>query len=169
MVLRVIKLPKIPPNRRRSRKRFYSQPADTAPQIPFGNIGKLTFILLVHRGILQVVRGIADPPPLMESTMKTRILLPVLALSAVFVSPASANWFSNPDVNINLNLGSAPNPTPGDIRSDRQPMLVRDAEGNVIAMIDPTTGKMIAIAEPSAAAQPKSGAAKVAPPAVRAH
>jgi hypothetical protein len=104
----------------------------------------------------------------MESTMKTRILLPVLLLSAVFVSPASANWFSNPDVNINLNLGSAPNPTPADVRSDRQPMLVRDADGNVIAMIDPTTGKMIAIAEPSAAAQPKNGAAKVTPPAAHA-
>jgi hypothetical protein len=47
-------------------------------------------------------------------------------------------------------------------------MLVRDAEGNVIAMIDPTTGKMIAIAEPSAAAQPKNGAAKVAPAAAHA-
>jgi hypothetical protein len=104
----------------------------------------------------------------MESAMKTRILLPVLLLSAVFVSPASANWFSNPNVNINLNIGSAPNPTPGDIRSDRQPMLVRDADGNVIAMIDPTTGKMIAIAEPGAAAQAKNGAAKVAPPAARA-
>jgi hypothetical protein len=129
-------------------------------------MGKLTFILLLYRGIVLVDRGIADQPPSMESAMKTRILLPMLLLSAVFVSPASANWFSNPEVNINLNIGSAPNPTPDQIRSDRQPMLVRDAEGNVIAMIDPTTGKMIAIAEPSA--QPKNGAAKVAPPAARA-
>ena len=100
--------------------------------------------------------------------MKTRTLLSVLLLSAVFVSPASANWFSNPSMGIDLNIGSAPSPTPDQVRSDRQPMLVRDADGNVIAMIDPTTGKMIAIAEPSAAAQPKNGAAKVAPPAANA-
>ena len=99
--------------------------------------------------------------------MKTRILLPILLLSAVFVSPASANWFSNPEVNINLNLGSAPNPTPGDIRSDRQPMLVRDADGNVIAMVDPITGKMIAIAEPAAPSQP-SGVANNVPAAAPA-
>ena len=100
--------------------------------------------------------------------MKTRILLSVLMLSAVFVSPASANWFSNPGVNINLNIGSAANPTPNDVRTERQPMLVRDADGNVIAMIDPATGKMIAIAEPAAAPQPKSGAAKIAPATARA-
>lgn len=91
--------------------------------------------------------------------MKTRILLPMLMLSAVFVSPASANWFSNPSIGINLNIGSAPNPTPEDVRAERQPMLVRDAEGNIIAMIDPATGKVIAVAEPQAAAQPKSGVA----------
>jgi hypothetical protein len=86
--------------------------------------------------------------------MKTRILLPVLLLSAVFVSPASANWFSNPSWNINLHIGSAPSPTPEDVRADRQPMLVRDADGNVIAMIDPSTGKVIATAEPQATPQP---------------
>lgn len=93
--------------------------------------------------------------------MKTRILLPVLLLSAVFVSPASANWFANPAWGINLHIGSAPSPTPDDIRAERQPMLVRDADGNVIAMVDPITGKMIAIAEPPAPAN--SAAAKKAP------
>ena len=96
--------------------------------------------------------------------MKPHILVSALLLSAVFVSPASANWFSNPEININLNIGSAPNPTPGDVRGERQPMLVRDAEGNVIAMIDPATGKVIATAEPQAT---NSGTAKVAPPAAR--
>jgi len=105
----------------------------------------------------------------MESMMKTRILLPVLLLSAVFVSPASANWFSNPSLGIDLNIGSAPSPTPDQVRADRQPMLVRDAEGNVIAMIDPATGKMIAIAEPTAAAQKSNNAAKATPAAAKAH
>jgi len=98
----------------------------------------------------------------MEYSMKTRILLPVLLLSAVFVSPASANWFHNPAWNLNLNLGSAPSPTPEDIRADKKPMLVRDADGNIIAMIDPATGKVIATAEPPATARPRSGVAPAA-------
>ena len=92
--------------------------------------------------------------------MKTRILLPLLLLSVVSVSPASANWFANPTWGINMHIGSAPSPTPDDIRADRQPMLVRDADGNVIAMVDPVTGKMIAIAEPPAPAQTSSVVAK---------
>jgi hypothetical protein len=85
----------------------------------------------------------------------------------VFVSPASANWFSNPDWNINLNLGSAANPTPNDVRSERQPMLVRDADGNIIAMIDPASGKIIATAESPAAAQSRGDLTKPARPPVR--
>ena len=81
--------------------------------------------------------------------MKARLLLSLLFLSALSVSPASANWFSNPNWNINLNIGSAPNPTPDDIQAGTRPMLVKDADGNIIAMVDPQTGKVIAIAEPT--------------------
>ena len=84
--------------------------------------------------------------------MSTRLILLALFLSGAAVSPAFANWFSNPDWNINLHVGSAPNPTPDDVRASRQPMLVRDADGNIIAMIDPQTGKIIATAEPPPAA-----------------
>lgn len=91
--------------------------------------------------------------------MKTRLLLSVLLLTPALVSPASANWFSNPTWGINLFLGSAPNPTPDDIRQHKQPVLVRDADGNVIAMIDPDSGKVIATAEPSVNAQPRGDAA----------
>jgi hypothetical protein len=97
--------------------------------------------------------------------MKTRIALPALLLTTVFVSPASANWFSNPDWNINLNIGSAPTPTPDDIRNERRPMLVRDADGNIIAMIDPLTGKVIATIEPSSQAKDATG--KPPPPRAR--
>src|SRR4051812_31991412 len=96
-----------------------------------------------------------------EHKMKTRLVLPVLLFSLPFVSPASANWFSNPDWNINLHVGSAPSPRPDDIRAGRQPMLVRDADGNIIAMIDPSSGTVIAVAEPPATAQPISRAATV--------
>ena len=96
--------------------------------------------------------------------MKTRLLLSVLLLSAAFVSPASANWFSNIYWNIQQNIGSAPNPTPNDVRENKLPMLVRDADGNIIAMIDPATGKVIATAEPPAPPKP-SGVANAAPAA----
>ena len=43
-------------------------------------------------------------------------ILPLLLLSAVCAAPASANWFSNPRLGVNLNVGSAPNPKPSDLR-----------------------------------------------------
>ena len=49
--------------------------------------------------------------------MKKMTLTTLLLLSAVMVSPASANWFSRPGIGINLNVGSAPNPTPNDLRA----------------------------------------------------
>ena len=50
----------------------------------------------------------------------------------------------------------------------RAQMLVRDVDGNVIAMIDPATGKMIAIVEPPVTAQLSSGVANIAPAAAPA-
>jgi hypothetical protein len=49
--------------------------------------------------------------------MKKMTLTTLLLLSAVMVTPASANWFSRPDLGISLNVGSAPNPTPNDLRA----------------------------------------------------
>ena len=45
-----------------------------------------------------------------------KAVLPILLLTAVFATPASANYFSNPRLGINLNIGSAPNPKPSEIR-----------------------------------------------------
>src|ERR1043165_9855931 len=104
----------------------------------------------------------------MEYAMKSRNLMTVLVLSAVAVSPAAANWFSNPKLGINLHIGTAPSPTPEDVLSGRQPMLVKDADGNVIAMIDTATGKVIAIAEPPAPAQPAHASARSVQPQTRA-
>ena len=47
----------------------------------------------------------------------TNTMMSLLLLSAVFITPASANWFSNPHTNTMLNVGSAPNPTPADLRA----------------------------------------------------
>ena len=45
------------------------------------------------------------------------MMMSLLLLSAVIITPASANWFSNPKTNTMLNVGSAPNPTPADLRA----------------------------------------------------
>jgi hypothetical protein len=50
--------------------------------------------------------------------MKTsKTMMSLLAAAAICASPAYANWFSNPSTNTNLNIGSAPNPTPADLRA----------------------------------------------------
>jgi len=46
-----------------------------------------------------------------------KVIIPLLLLSAVCVTPASANWFSNPRLGFNLNVGSAPNPKPADLQA----------------------------------------------------
>ena len=60
--------------------------------------------------------------------MKTKYLLPALLISVATVTavtPAAANWFNNPYLGITRNVGSAPNPTPDDIRQMRLPIVVR--------------------------------------------
>ena len=45
--------------------------------------------------------------------MKTvKLMFCAFALSVVWVSAASANYFANPQLGLNLNVGSAPNPVP---------------------------------------------------------
>jgi hypothetical protein len=64
----------------------------------------------------------------------TKTLMGVLtmaaALGATALSPASANWFSNPRANTSMNVGSAPSPTPEQLRaigdSDYTPYSYRD-------------------------------------------
>jgi len=43
----------------------------------------------------------------------------VLLFGAGSTVPVSANWFSNPNLGINRNIGSAPNPTPEQLRQGR--------------------------------------------------
>lgn len=99
--------------------------------------------------------------------MSTRMVLAALLFTSAAASPAAANWFHNPFVNINLNIGSAPNPTPGDVLAATLPVLVRDSDGNIIAMIDPVTGNVLATAEPQPA--PKAARTPTRPviPSVR--
>jgi hypothetical protein len=63
--------------------------------------------------------------------MKTKLIFPLLFVSAsAFIMPASANWFHNPYTGVNLNVGSAPNPTPADIREDRLPIVTKDEDNS---------------------------------------
>src|SRR5258705_5248559 len=50
---------------------------------------------------------------------KAKFLFPLLSVAVV--SPASANWFSAPEINISRNVGSAANPTPQDLRGSQRP------------------------------------------------
>ena len=59
--------------------------------------------------------------------MKTKkIALSILLISAAFVSPASANYFANPALNMRFNVGSAPPPTVWDIRHNYTPQMTHN-------------------------------------------
>jgi len=59
--------------------------------------------------------------------MKTTMALSVLFILAASATPGLANYFHNPHVGLNLNIGSAPSPTPRDIRENRMPQLFHKA------------------------------------------
>jgi len=63
----------------------------------------------------------------------TNAMMSLLLVSAVFISPASANWFSNPAAGTNLNIGSAPNPTPADLRAIGDSAYARAPSQNTFA------------------------------------
>ena len=59
--------------------------------------------------------------------MKTKKLaISILLVSAAFVSPASANYFANPALNMKFNIGSAPPPTSSDIRRNYMPQMTHN-------------------------------------------
>jgi hypothetical protein len=58
--------------------------------------------------------------------MKTsKTAISILFLSAVCVTPAFANYFSNPTLGVRFNVGSAPNPTQRDVRENHMPQMTR--------------------------------------------
>ena len=71
--------------------------------------------------------------------MRTKMTLSVLFLSAAFATPTLANYFHNPATNLNWNIGSAPSPTPRDIRENRQPRVVQAAPSDDNFVVDDTT------------------------------
>ena len=73
---------------------------------------------------------------------KTALISLLLASAMAAAAPASANWFSRPAAGLNLNVGSAPNPTPYDLRALYGPSryatlrisadIVRDMQGKTL-------------------------------------
>ena len=56
--------------------------------------------------------------------MRFTMTLLLLSLTAGFVTPSLANYFFNPYTNVGRNIGSAPSPTPRDVKENRLPRLV---------------------------------------------
>ncbi|HYM18781.1 MAG TPA: hypothetical protein VEU06_09475 [Micropepsaceae bacterium] len=93
--------------------------------------------------------------------MKTKLLVSVLLLSAAAITPSYANYFSNPRLGINLNVGSAPSPTPQDIREDRQPIVTEDVDdSNTTVAAQPAPAKTATTDQKTA--QPAAGNARTA-------
>src|SRR5260221_7643405 len=91
--------------------------------------------------------------------MKKTFLSLLLLSTGVFVPPASANYFANPRLGVNLNIGSAPNPTPAQRRGaetveERPTVYTEQAE--VFAPPPPAAAPppLIAIASPPPAPPP---------------
>ena len=57
--------------------------------------------------------------------MRIKMTMSMLLLSVACVTPALANYFHNQRLNLYLNVGSAPSPTPRDVRENRLPRLVQ--------------------------------------------
>jgi outer membrane protein OmpA-like peptidoglycan-associated protein len=94
----------------------------------------------------------------------TKTIVSLLLLSAVCVTPASANYFSNPRLGVNLNVGSAPNPKPSDLRAiygyTERTTTIAEAPAYVAPAPEPYYAPQVAQAEPAPAPLPAS------PPAV---
>jgi hypothetical protein len=65
--------------------------------------------------------------------MTFKIVLPIL-LAAVAITPASANWFANPQLGINRCVCSAPSPTPEQVRAGRQPPFVLQQQAEPVSV-----------------------------------
>ena len=65
--------------------------------------------------------------------MKMKTMASLILLSASCVPPAHANFFHNPGTGMNLNVGSAPNPKPEDLRAIGDARYAFDARADVNA------------------------------------
>jgi hypothetical protein len=69
----------------------------------------------------------------------SKTAISILFLSAVCVTPAFANYFSNPTLNVHFNVGSAPNPSVRDIRENHMPQMTRATSQSVDVVAEKST------------------------------
>ena len=87
--------------------------------------------------------------------MKTKKLaISILLVSAAFVSPASANYFANPALNMKFSIGSAPSPTVWDIRHNYTPQMTRNKGPKFDVAKSTTPGQSASIDQSDAAKAP---------------
>ena len=66
-----------------------------------------------------------------------KVLLSLLLISTACATPAFANYFSNPRMGMNLNIGSAPNPKPSDLRVIEETAYVAVPSAPIVAAAAP--------------------------------
>ena len=80
--------------------------------------------------------------------MKTTLLSLLLITTAVCTTPASANYFSNPALGMNLNIGSAPNPKPADLRVMETTTYTAAPSAPIVAAVEPVApAPLLVVAE----------------------
>ena len=100
------------------------------------------------------------------TTNKTAIS--ILFLSAVCVTPAFANYFSNPTLNMHFNVGSAPNPSARDVRENHVPQMTRATRQSVEVLAEKVTRTPAPASQDSAEVAPgRSADASDSIPALR--
>ncbi|HYL76629.1 MAG TPA: hypothetical protein VEU96_20615 [Bryobacteraceae bacterium] len=83
--------------------------------------------------------------------MRARILALFLLPLAATATPATANWFSYPSLGVNLNIGSAPNPTPAQLRQERSGPIAftkKDKAFQTVGVASPQSNQRNAIPVP---------------------
>ena len=87
--------------------------------------------------------------------MKTKkIAISILLISTAFASPAFANYFANPALNMRFNIGSVPPPTVWDIRHNYTPQMTHNNRPKFDVAKSTTPGQSASIDQSDAAKAP---------------
>ncbi len=83
--------------------------------------------------------------------MKTnKIAISILLISTAFASPAFANYFHNPALNMRFNVGSAPTPTTSEIRQNSMPQMTRNNRSKIDVAKSGTPGQSATVVQKDA-------------------
>jgi outer membrane protein OmpA-like peptidoglycan-associated protein len=83
-----------------------------------------------------------------------KVLLSLLLISTAYATPAFANYFSNPQLGMNLNIGSAPNPKPADLRIIETKTYIPAPVVAAVEPVEPAPAPPLIVAEAPPAPTP---------------